>query len=223
MKGGGPILWNTIAVCETSKTSWEMGQHVWKSTRRIIQRDKNTVWSTNFNTIRFLQKTNQEFINWQESIIRSISWLWADRGRIWKGDILKADLEDLEKLYASDIILEESTRKKYWSDKKDDEFMFPFADGTEKIVRKRLRIPRVQSKAGTNRKEREFQQRTSWWTRRWCWSPYRFGLIQGDFIYRHHNGPWVQLCRRKTHSLFHWNILMLLGWSGSATRETNWR
>ena len=32
-------------------------------------------------------------------------------GGIWKGDILIADLEDLEKLDASDILLEESTRK----------------------------------------------------------------------------------------------------------------
>ena len=33
--------------------------------------------------------------------------------RIWKGDVLIADLEDLEKLDASDIIIEEPTRKKY--------------------------------------------------------------------------------------------------------------
>ena len=27
MKGGGPILWKAIAICEMSKTSWEMRQH----------------------------------------------------------------------------------------------------------------------------------------------------------------------------------------------------
>ena len=27
MKGGGPILWNAIAVSETFKTSWVMGKH----------------------------------------------------------------------------------------------------------------------------------------------------------------------------------------------------
>ena len=27
MKGGGPILWNAVALCETSKTSWEMRKH----------------------------------------------------------------------------------------------------------------------------------------------------------------------------------------------------
>ena len=50
-----------------------------------------------------------------------------------------------------------------------------------KIVRKRPRIPRTHSEAGTNRKEWRFQQRTSWWTRslstdrihRWRGSPCR--------------------------------------------------
>ena len=26
MKFGGPIPWNAIAICETSKTSWQMGK-----------------------------------------------------------------------------------------------------------------------------------------------------------------------------------------------------
>ena len=39
-------------------------------------------------------------------------------GGIWKGDILIADLEDLENWMHQKFILEESSRKKFWSDKK---------------------------------------------------------------------------------------------------------
>ena len=30
MKGGGLILWNAIAICEMSKTSWQMGKRQMK-------------------------------------------------------------------------------------------------------------------------------------------------------------------------------------------------
>ena len=41
-----------------------------------------------------------------------------------------ADMEDLEKLEI--FIVEESTRKRSWSEKKN-KFIFPFADGTAKL------------------------------------------------------------------------------------------
>ena len=65
-----------------------------------------------------------------------------------------------------------------------------------KIVRKRLRIPRIHSKAGTDRKEWRSQWRTSCWTRRATENAEvcaDFWSIQGDFIYHHHTEPRVQL------------------------------
>ena len=38
---------------------------------------------------------------------------------------------------------------------KDGEFVFPVADGSAKIISKRLRIPRTHSETGIHRKERE--------------------------------------------------------------------
>ena len=35
--------------------------------------------------------------------------------------------------------------------------------------------------------------------------------VQGDFIYRHHNLEFNSTCRRKKHSPFNWNTLMLQG------------
>ena len=67
-----------------------------------------------------------------------------------KGDILIADLEDLEKLDASEIHLrrfqrERNTKRKW--------IHIPGTRWYSKIVRKRLRIPRTHSKTETNRKE----------------------------------------------------------------------
>ena len=73
-------------------------------------------------------------------------------GGMWKGEILIADLEDLEKLDASQICPRRINAK-------ED---IPNCRWYSKTVRKRRRIPRTYSKAGTNREERRFQQRTSW-------------------------------------------------------------
>ena len=50
--------------------------------------------------------------------------------RIWKGDILRADLEDLEKLDASDVYSRRIKEKQVLISQEDDEFLFPAVDGT---------------------------------------------------------------------------------------------
>ena len=59
-------------------------------------------------------------------------------GRIGKGDFLIADLEYLENLHASEIYPRRTNAKEVLISQKRDEFIFPAADGTAKIVRKRL-------------------------------------------------------------------------------------
>ena len=54
-------------------------------------------------------------------------------GRIWKGDILIADLEDLEKFHASEIYHRRINAKEVLISQKGDEFIFPVADGTAKL------------------------------------------------------------------------------------------
>ena len=62
-----------------------------------------------------------------------------------------AELEDLEKLAASEIFYPwRINAKEVLITQKEDEFIIPVADGT-----------RTHSKAVTNRKERRFQWRTS--------------------------------------------------------------
>ena len=53
--------------------------------------------------------------------------------RIWKRDILTADLEDLEKLDASEIYPRRINAKELLISQEGDEFIFPVADGTAKL------------------------------------------------------------------------------------------
>ena len=85
---------------------------------------------------------------WQESITWYLSWLWADREKDLEKDILIADLEDLEKLDASEIYPQRINAK----DKTKTRWIhFPDSKLYSKIVRERLRITRTHSKAGTDR------------------------------------------------------------------------
>ena len=52
---------------------------------------------------------------------------------IWKGDVLIADLEDLEKLDASEIYPRRIYAKEVLISQQGDEFIFPEADGTAKL------------------------------------------------------------------------------------------
>ena len=53
--------------------------------------------------------------------------------RLWKGDIMIADLEDLEMMDASEIYPQRIEAKEVLMKQKNDEFLFPFADGTAKL------------------------------------------------------------------------------------------
>ena len=103
------------------------------------------------------------------------------QSEFWKGDILRADLEDLEKLDASDIYPRRIKEKQVLISQEDDEFLFPAVDGTANLSGRDYEFPESNSKAGTDRKEWRFQQRTSRRNRerlnrqtRWRWSPCRF-------------------------------------------------
>ena len=54
---------------------------------------------------------------------------------------------------ASEVYPRRINAKEVLITQKGEEFRFPVADGTAKVVGKRLRIPRTHSKAGTNRTE----------------------------------------------------------------------
>ena len=123
-------------------------------------------------------------------------------GRLWKGDILKADLEDLEKLDASECNPRRINAKEVLIRKKDDEFRFPVADGTAKMSKRDHEFREPHPKAGTDVRSEDLsgeiqgesgesqpaEPKDDAEAHADLWS------IQGDFIYSHHNELRVQLC-----------------------------
>ena len=101
-----------------------------------------------------LRETKLEFVNSEKYNQEScLNMLWS-RGRNWNGDVLIADIEELEKLDASEFIPEDWIRKKSWLPTKRWRICFSCDRWISNIIRKRLRIPRTRSEMGTHRKER---------------------------------------------------------------------
>ena len=121
---------------------------------------------------------------------------------IWKGDILIADLEDLEKMDPSEIYPRRIKAQEVLMTHKGDEFIFPVADGTAKWSGRdhEFREPtrrreqpvgsadlsgELQGASGESQptdSTHDAEARAAFWS------------IQGDFFYRHHNEARVQLC-----------------------------
>ena len=122
--------------------------------------------------------------------------------RIWKRVILIADLVDLEKLDASHISPRRINAKEILIKQKRDQFIFPVAEGTAKLSGRdyefRKPTPRREQTVRSEDCSGELEEgepgesplaestdddeaRADFWS------------IQGDFIYRHHNKPRVQL------------------------------
>ena len=72
---------------------------------------------------------------------------------IWKEDPLTAGLEELEKMNASEIYPRRVNVNEVLISHEGEEFVFPIADGTSKVSRGRLQIPRTHARVETNRKE----------------------------------------------------------------------
>ena len=80
----------------------------------------------------FQRKTYQEHIG-PKSLARYFPWTCVTRARIWKGDTLIADIEELEQMEASEIYARRLSAKEVFTPMRSDNFKFPVADGTVKI------------------------------------------------------------------------------------------
>ena len=78
----------------------------------------------------FLQKTRQKSINLErKSYLDCSSDTLCTQGRIWKGDITVADIEELETMDASEIYSKRLNAKEVIFPKENGKFIFPAADG----------------------------------------------------------------------------------------------
>ena len=104
MKIGGQIPWNAFPICETFKIYYLMGK---LHTRDVLG---NLLKDRTFHMVRwlsitlFLRRTSQESINLErKSYLDCSSDTHCTRCGNWKGDVLVADLEELDTMDASEI------------------------------------------------------------------------------------------------------------------------
>ena len=129
-------------------------------------------------------------------------------GGIWKGDILVADIEELEKLDASEIYPRRLNAIEVLISHKDGEFVFLVADGSATLsgrddevqqpTLRREHTVRRENLSGESQGDREESHSEE--TKDEAETQEDFWSIQGDFIHRHHIEPRVQLYVPKEES-----------------------
>ena len=130
-------------------------------------------------------------------------------GRLWKQDILATDDEELENMDASEIYPRRINAKEILTPQKGNILIFPIADGTAKLLgrdhefresalRKEQPVKSEDLSEELQGEPEGFQpteSRDDAEARKDFWS------VQGDFSYRHHNEPRVQLCVPKEETV----------------------
>ena len=133
MKVGGQIPWNVTPICETFKISCLMGRRPYE--RRFGQPFKGPVIPFGSlveyhpMTAKDLSRINQFGKKVLPGFFLGCA-LYA--GRIWKGNVPVADLEELETMDASEIYSKRLNAKEVIFPKEKGEFIFPIADGRTK-------------------------------------------------------------------------------------------
>ena len=98
MKNGGQILCNAIPICETFKISCLIGN----STRKSFWKGPIIPFGSLLEYYPISSKNNSRIDQfWKESFTWIVPWIRSQR--IWKGDMLVADVEELETMHESEI------------------------------------------------------------------------------------------------------------------------
>ena len=172
---------------------------VWNTIRRTIQRTNNSFFEQWLNITWFQHEINQDFINLartlcQESILGMHWSRWSlDRRHF------VADIEELEKMGASENFPRRIDAKGVLTSQKGEEFMFPIADGAAKLsgrdyefrepTLRREQAVRSEDLSGELQGELGEPQPTE--SKDDAEARPDFWSIQGDFICRYHNEPRV--------------------------------
>ena len=128
MKIGGQILWNVTPICETSQIS--DGKTPYE--RRFGQPFNGPIIPFG-SLVEYhpITATDQSRIHqFGKKVLPGLFLGYALYAvRIWKGDVLVADLEELERMDASEIYSKRLNAKEVIFPKEKGEFIFPIADG----------------------------------------------------------------------------------------------
>ena len=229
MKTGGQIPWNVIPTCETFKISCLMGKLQTKGVLENHLKDQSFRLVHWLSITLFLRKSSEGPIIPFGSLVEYHPITAKDQsrihqfgkkilpgmflgyalyaGRIWKGDVLIADVEELETMDASEIYSERLNAKEVIFPKENGKIIFPVADGRIKLLGgdQELRTPTLirehpirgeghvdfpgQSEGSLPPPQDSFldagEAKNDFWS------------ISGNFTYRHHVETRVKLAERR--------------------------
>ena len=136
MKVGGQILWNVTSICETSQIRYLMGRRPMKDVLCNHLKDRLFHLVHWLSITLQLRRTSQERIHqFGKKVLSGLFLGYAlYAGGNWKGDVLVADLEELETMDASEIYSKRLNAKEVIFPKEKGEFIFPIADGRIKTL-----------------------------------------------------------------------------------------
>ena len=106
---------------------------VWKTIWRIFQRGNNTFWSNGRISSVFTERSVDNSSIWQESTSWKLSWLWTDREGEFGNEISWYQTWKIWKIWMHQIFSLKNQSKGSIDQSKNDEFIFPIADGTAKL------------------------------------------------------------------------------------------
>ena len=134
MKIGEQFLWHVTPICQTSQIHYLMGRHPMKGVLENHLKDQSFRLVHWLSITPFLRKTSQDSTNVvrKSNLDCSLDSLLI-AGRIWKGDIMVADIEELETMDASEIYSERLNAKEVIFPKENGKFILPVADGRIKF------------------------------------------------------------------------------------------
>ena len=135
MKVGGQILWNVTPICETSQIYHLMGRRPMKDVLGEPFEGPISPFGSLVEYHPISSKDQSRIHQFGKKVFPGLFLGYAlYAGGIWKGDVLIADLEELETMNASEIFSKRLNAKEVIFLKEKGEFIFPIADGRIKLL-----------------------------------------------------------------------------------------
>ena len=135
MKNGGQIPWNVVPICETFKISCLMGKLQTKGVLENHLKHRLIPFGSLVECHPVAAKDQSRIHQFGKKVLPGLFLGYAlYAGGIWKGDILVADIEELQTMDASEIYYERLSAKEVIFPKENGNFIFPIADGRIKTL-----------------------------------------------------------------------------------------
>ena len=134
MKVAGQFLWNVTPICETSQIYYLMGRRPMKDVLGNHLKDLLFHFGSLVEYHPITAKDQSRIHQFGKKVLPGLFLGYAlYAGGIWKGDVMIADLEELETMDASETYSKRLNAKDVIFPKQG-EFIFPIADGRIKTL-----------------------------------------------------------------------------------------